>query len=167
MTGRTYISDNGTNSGMARGLSPVVGVVVLVALAVLLSASIGVMAPTLGSEPPPSATLTTTVDADTGRIAITHRGGETLTVSELEVLVEIDGNELHHQPPVPFFSARGFVSGPTGPFNSASDDAWRAGETAAVRIAGTNEPGLSRDVSVTVRLVIEGAVVYEETVSAD
>lgn len=150
---------------MDRGLSPVVGVVLLVALAVLLSASIGLMAPTLGSEPPPTTSLTTTVDEENGRIAITHRGGETLRVSDLEVVVEIDGRELRHQPPVPFFSAKGFESGPSGPFNTASDDDWRAGETAAFRIAGTNEPTLSGDARVTVRIVVEQAVIYEETVA--
>lgn len=150
---------------MDRGLSPVIGVMLLVALAVLLSASIGLMAPTLGSEPPPTATLTTAVDDENNRIAITHRGGETLRVSNLEVVVEIDGHKLRHQPPVPFFSAKGFESGPTGPFNSASDGSWRAGETAAFRIAGTNEPTLGPDSSVTVRLVVEHAVIYEETVT--
>jgi hypothetical protein len=69
--------------------------------------------------------------------------------------VRIDGEPLAKQPPVPFFAAAGFESGPTGPFNAATDGTWRAGQTAAIRIASTNSPQLSDGAVVTVRIYTE------------
>jgi flagellin-like protein len=149
-----------------RGTAPVVGVVVLVFVAVVLAAAVGTVVTTTTAERPPTARLSLTADASADRIALTHEGGETLHVSELDVRIEIDGTALAHQPPVPFFASEGFESGPTGPFNNASDGRWQAGDTAAVRLAATNAPALAADATVTVVVSTEGAVIFEETVRA-
>ena len=138
---------------MSRGLSPVVGTVLLVALTVGLAATVGAMA--LGTETPdpaPHVRLTLSADAATDRIAITHEGGDPVPVEALRVEVAVDGEPLARQPPVPFFAAEGFRSGPTGPFNSATDGPWLAGETAGFRLAGTNEPSLEPGARVVVEL---------------
>ena len=74
------------------------------------------------------------------RVELAHRGGAPLDVRELTVRLYVDGTPVARQPPVPFFSARGFVSGPTGPFNPAADPRWSPGETATLVVAATNDP---------------------------
>jgi len=145
---------------MARAVAPVVGVVLLVFLTVVLSASvaIAVRGPDHAPEPPPVASFAGEADADSDRVTLIHRGGDTIQVPEVTIHVEIDGEELAHQPPVPFFAAEGFESGPTGPFNSAADGRWRAGERASFAIAGTNDPQLESGADVSVTIATDGAV---------
>lgn len=138
-----------------------VGVVLLAALSVALVAGVGasLFAAAAPPEPPPAASLSLAADGDA--LTFVHRGGDSLDVRELDVRVTVDGTELARQPPVPFFSARGFRPGPTGPFNVASDPTWRAGEAATLRVAGTNEPQLRPGAYVEVTLSIRGYVVAE------
>lgn len=135
---------------MTRAASSVVGVVVLVGVTVLVAASVGTVATVDPGGTVPLAHLTLSADAGSDRVALTHEGGETLDVAALSVTVSVDGTDLAHQPPVPFFAATGFESGPTGPFNVASDDDWSAGETAGFRLASTNDPQLSEGARVEV-----------------
>ncbi|WP_254536562.1 type IV pilin [Halomarina litorea] len=132
--------------------------VLLVALVVLLAAGVGTT--TLAVEPPdPPPAAAFDVDADaSGRIAVTYLAGDPLPVEDLSVRVRVDGSPIAHQPPVPFFAARGFESGPTGPFNSAWGGSWEPGATGAFSIAGTNTP-LSEGSVVEVRIVVDGSVV--------
>lgn len=139
--------------GSARAVSQLVGMALFVALTVVVAGVVG--AATLQArpaEPGPRAALTLAVDAGTDRLALAHEGGDQLAVADLRVRVSVDGVPLAHQPPVPFFVARGFRAGPTGPFNVASDGIWSAGETAGVRVASTNEPTLEPGVAVRVRI---------------
>ena len=144
---------------MSRGVSSVVGVVLFVGLTVVLAATVGAVVAVDGPETVPSARLTLTADAATDRITLTHEGGETLAVDALDCTVRIDGTPLVHQPPIPFFAARGFESGPTGPFNPASEGTWSAGETASFRLATTNHPRLSTNTRVEVTIATESGVV--------
>ncbi|WP_424017210.1 type IV pilin [Halorientalis pallida] len=141
-----------------RALSSVVGVVLLLAVAVLTAAAVGVTA--LGAAPPDTgptrAAFELRADADADRLTLLHRGGDPIAVSALRVRVRIDGRPLAHQPPVPFFAATGFESGPTGPFNTAADGEWQAGERASVRLAGTNDPEIAPGSQVTVELYLDG-----------
>lgn len=128
-----------------RAASSAVAVVLLVAVAVLAAALVG--SATLAAAPDgtadvPRVHLTASADAGSDRVSLTHRSGDALAVDDLRVVVSVDGQRLAHQPPVPFFAARGFAAGPTGPFNVATDDRWTAGETASFEIAATN----SRDI---------------------
>lgn len=153
---------------MNRGTSPVVGTTILVGLTVLLAVGVGATA--LDAVPSPSSArpvaVSATVAADTGHIAFVYRGGPPLDVRDLAILISIDGVALAHQPPVPFFSAAGFRPGPTGPFNSASDPVWRAGERASLRLAGTNVPTLSPGSTVTIRLATDERVLARIEVTA-
>lgn len=151
---------------MDRAVSPVVGVALLAFLTVLLALSVGTALPSLSSEPPPTARLTLSADASADRVALTHHAGDPLSVSELRVTVRIDGTPLTRQPPVPFFAAVGFRSGPTGPFNTASPDDWRAGQTAGFRIASTNYPTIDRGATVAVTVATDRTVLLETTTEA-
>ncbi len=142
-----------------RAVTPVVGTALLLAVTLVLASVVVVGVYETPPTEAPRASFAATADADTGRITVTHTGGETVDVGTLRVVVEVDGTRLAHQPPVPFFSARGFAPGPTGPFNTAADPTWTAGETASVRIAGTNRPTLSPDSRVVVTFYSEELVV--------
>ncbi|TKX53986.1 MULTISPECIES: type IV pilin [Halorubrum] len=135
-------------------MAPVAGVL-LIAITVVLAggvatAALGGPSPTV----PPSAVLSLSATDD--RIAIDHRGGDPIDVAAVTIRVSVDGEPLDSQPPVPFFSAAGFHPGPTGPFNAASDDTWRVGQTASFRVAGTNDPTLAPGKTVTVRITTDG-----------
>ena len=145
---------------MGRATSPVVGVALLIALTVLAATAVGTAAFALDPpSPAPTASFSLSVDADSDRLTLSHRGGDSLSIEDLRLLVEVDGAALDHQPPVPFFAAEGFRSGPTGPFNSADDGSWTAGERGTVRLATTNAPRPERGDPVTVRIVVDDAVV--------
>lgn len=152
-----------------RAAASSIGVVLLVLAAVALSATVGaatlstagVTQPGAGPQDPstaeprsaPVAAVIGLTVAD-GTITLTHRGGDTLDVRRLRVVIRVDGSRMRHQPPVPFFAARGFVSGPTGPFNPASDHAWSAGESTTLRPAGTNRPQVRPGSTVEVTLFV-------------
>jgi len=151
-----------------RAVSPVLGSILLVALTVSLAAVVGgtVLSGAVPTEPPPRATLDCRADAAADRVTCVHGGGDRLDVRDLEVHITVDGEPLAHQPPVPFFAARGFHAGPTGPFNSAADSNWSAGESAAVRLAGTNRPGLTPDARVGVTVMAGDHVVVRARATA-
>lgn len=159
-------SEGSATAAGTRGVSPVLGTILLVGVTVVLALSVGAVLTSQDLDETPSASLSLSVENESERIALTHEGGDALDVSALDLTVEIDGTELDHQPPVPFFAADGFRAGPTGPFNSKSPDRWRAGERAGVRLADTNNPSLTGDSEVTVSLAVDGAVICEETATA-
>jgi hypothetical protein len=109
----------------------------------------------------PRAVIDLRLDADENRITLVHRGGDALDVTALSMRVRIDGTALDAQPPVPFFSADGFRPGPSGPFNSAADRRWTAGETASFALAETNDPLLSAGSTVSVVISVDGNAVAE------
>jgi hypothetical protein len=137
-----------SNRAMTRGGAPVA-----LAVAVVVAVAVGGVA--LGALPSdrPTAAVTLVVDPGSDRLTLAHRGGDPLDVRRLRLRVRVDDRPLDHQPPVPFFAARGFRSGPTGPFNARSDPRWRPGERASLRLAGTNAPLVDPGdrVAVTVR----------------
>ncbi|WEL16387.1 MULTISPECIES: type IV pilin [unclassified Halorhabdus] len=151
-----------------RAVSPVVGIVLVVALTVLLAATVGTMA--LGTTTPdPGATvqLSANADAASDAVALTHEGGDALDPAAIDVNIAIDGTDLTHQPPVPFFAATGFVSGPTGAFNSKTTGPWTAGETARLELASTNNPLLTDGATVTVTVTEETNVLARLETTAE
>ncbi|WP_225335177.1 type IV pilin [Halomicrobium urmianum] len=151
----------------SRAVAPVVAACTLVAVTTLLA--VGIATAALAFQPPAepaSASVSLSADEGPDRIALVHRGGAVLNASRLSVTVMVGGDPLARQPPVPFFAARGFRSGPTGPFNRAAPDRWAAGERATLRLASTNEPLIDSGDEVTVRLARDGTTVAVATARA-
>lgn len=141
-----------------RGVSPVVGAVCLTAVTAVLAAVVRTAA--LGATPqastPPAMSASFGATAEPAcEVTLVHRGGDSIDPEAIELFVRIWNESLEWQPPVPFFSARGFESGPTGAFNSATTDTWEAGETASFRVAGTNAPKLRASETVAVRISVD------------
>ena len=136
---------------MSRATSPVVGVALLLAVTVTAATAVGTVAVSLDApSATPSASLSLTADADANRLQFRHRGGQTVDTRSLRLVVTVDGERLDHQPSIPFFAQKGFQSGPTGPFNTATSPRWEAGERAGFEIAATNAPRLDSGDRVTV-----------------
>ena len=150
----------------SRAVSPVVGIVLLIVCTFVLGGVVALSAATAPAAPPPSARVAVAADAGDDRIALTHRGGDTLDVRDISLEVTVAGEPLDRQPPVPFFSTPGFRPGPTGPFNRAADSAWRAGETASLRIAATNDPAIDPGDRVRVVVYADGGRVVTATTTA-
>ncbi|WP_435196528.1 type IV pilin [Natronomonas sp. EA1] len=148
-----------------RGVSPVIGVVSLLAVTVTLAGVVGAGALSFAPPAAPAqATFDVSADAAQDTISVTHAGGDTLDAGSLAVNIRIDDEPLRHQPPVPFVGARGFRGAPSGPFNRADDGVWTAGETATLRLAGTNAPLVESGSTVEIRIYAgETLVVVAET----
>jgi len=147
-----------------RATIPVIGTVLLVALTVVVGLAITSALLGVGStaEPTPTAAIELSVDGNT--LTFSHEHGEPLDVTALSVRIAVDGEPLDEQPPVPFFAASGFESGPTGPFNPSGSTEWTAGEQAALTVADTNEPTLDSGSRVSVQITTDdGAVLQTET----
>nr|WP_243641415.1 type IV pilin N-terminal domain-containing protein [Natrarchaeobius halalkaliphilus] len=141
----------------SRALSPVVGVVALVAITVCLAAivAVGAASLSLGSTAP-TAAFDLSVDGDENEIVIEHVAGESLDVRELSIVVAVDDTRLSEQPPVPFVGANGFEGTPSGPFNERSDPTWHSGEHASLTVARNNDPSPNSGDSVSVSLSVDG-----------
>lgn len=151
-----------------RGVSPVIGVVLLVGLTILLAgvAAGGLLAAD-SPDPRPTVAVDASADPTTNTVTLRHVRGDALDPSALSLQIAVNGTELEEQPPIPFFSAHGFVPGPTGPFNPETDSEWTAGETGTVRIASTNEPaGIEAGGRVELTLSHGDHVLVETTVTA-
>jgi FlaG/FlaF family flagellin (archaellin) len=159
------LSDDSRDAS-SRAITPVAEVLLL-ALTVGLAAATAGAVLELGDVDDRSPQASLSLVVDDRMLAISHRGGDELDVRDLRVVVAVDGEPLVHQPPVPFFSAEGYRPGPTGPFNSATDPRWTAGETATLRVAGTNQPALAAGNVATVRLFVDGRPVAELRATVD
>ena len=140
-----------------RAVSPALGAVVLVGITVATAAVLGTALlgqATALTAAPPTASFDAAAEGD--RITLSHEGGDAVDVRALRIEIGVDGESLTHQPPVPFFAAEGFHGGPSGAFNPETDDEWAVGETATLRVAGTNDPALEPGAQVTVELFYGG-----------
>ena len=151
---------------MTRAISPVVAAPILVGVTVVLATVVGAVA--LEFTPPEPAdhrVLSANASTD-GTIRVVHETGSEIDLQGASVVIAVDGEKLDHQPPVPFFSATGFHPGPTGTFNVATDSVLEPGDTASLRVAGTNDPDLVAGATVTIRVVEDGmqVAVVETTV---
>ena len=153
--------------GGCRGVSPVVGVVLLVAITVCLVAVVAAGVGAWSLEPAGStAAFALDVDADRNAVTIEHVAGDPVDVAQLTVWVEVNGEPLADQPPVPFVGAEGFYGTPEGPFNAETTSRWEPGERAAFRIAETNAPTVEAGDEVVVRLAVDGRTIAELSATA-
>lgn len=151
-----------------RALSPVVGTVLVVALTVLSAGIVGSMLVTSSPDTAgPTARLTVTAEAGVDRISLRHRGGEAINPDLLRLRIRINGQPLDEQPPIPFFAAEGFISGPTGPFNLATRGNWTAGETGSLRLATTNAPLIDPGDRVAVDVYADGQMIARLSTTAE
>nr|WP_049904435.1 type IV pilin N-terminal domain-containing protein [Natrialba asiatica] len=145
-----------------RAVSPVVGIVALLAVTVCLVAVLTAGIATWSIDSPvPTAAFELQADSDEGTIALEHEAGEDIDIEQLSLTVAIEGTELANQPPVPFVGADGFRGTPDGPFNARSDPVWQVGEQAGLTVAGTNAPALDSGDTVTVTLAFDGKLLAE------
>lgn len=149
---------------MSRATVPVLGAVLLVGVTVLLA--VALLVATTGfalPQPTDHVVLEVTADAATGQVTLVHDGGPPEDVRTLRLRVEVDGQPLAEQPPVPFYAAAGFNGFPTGPFNPAADPTWSAGEAASFQVAGTNDPPLERGATLAVTVFRDGRPIARAT----
>ncbi|SNR34837.1 type IV pilin [Halorubrum vacuolatum] len=158
--GRTERTESTASPGSgvgSRAIAPI-GVVLLLAIGTVLAGTVATAAFGATTAVPDGSPTTVAIDAtaERDRITLTHRAGDPIDVRDLEVRIRVDDEPLARQPPVPFFSAIGFRSGPTGPFNAASDPDWVAGESASVGVAETNAPRVTPGRTVEIELLVDG-----------
>lgn len=148
-----------------RADASVLAVVLLVGATALGAVTVAAALPDGPPDMPARALLSLSVDPGTDRIAIRHEGGDALEPAAVGLHVTVDGDPIAHQPPVPFFAATGFISGPTGPFNSATKGEWTAGEVGSLRLASTNTE-IPLGGTVRVRVSVRGRTVAALTTTA-
>lgn len=138
---------------MSRGISPVIGVVLLAACTVLLSVTVGAMAFAYEpSEPSSPVVLSGEADAERNEITLILERGDSLDVRDLSLVISVEGEALEDQPTVPAYTQSGFHGFPTGPFNPSSEPTWNHGQSASVTIATTNGPLPESGSTVEVRI---------------
>ena len=158
--------DRWTSPSQSRATTAAIGVVLLIGVTVVVSVTVGttLVGGTVDStaEPTPSAVIELSADGETLRFSHTH--GDQLAVETITIRISVDGEPLEFQPPVPFFAAEGFESGPTGPFNPSGETEWRVGEQASLTIAATNSPQPAPGDTVSVRIqTTDGLIAETET----
>lgn len=119
--GRQLADASARASRADRGVSPVVGAVLMVGITVILAAAIGAMVLDMGTtaEPAPQASLSATVDAGTDELTLTHRGGDGLPSTRIRLVVTGDDDRI--------------VLGPASP-----PTVLRVGGTVTVDVAAAN-----------------------------
>lgn len=138
-----------------RAIAPVLGVVLLVVLAAALAGTVAVyLLVGDGTDPPPTAAISATVDVESDEFRFVHEGGDVIDVDDLTIVITVDGEPLTHQPPVPFVGGAGFWGSPSGAFNDAGSTEWSPGERATFTMACTNEPKVTRGSIVHIELVV-------------
>ncbi|OVE85244.1 type IV pilin [Natronolimnobius baerhuensis] len=144
----------------SRAISPVVGVVTLLAITVCLAVTVAILVTGWTvPNPTPTAAFELQADGDAGTLTIEHVAGESVDVRDLSLTVLINDTPLSSQPSVPFAGKKGYYGFPAGPFNEQADPNWHAGERAELTIASTNNPTLESGDLVTVTLVVGETVI--------
>ena len=79
-----------SDSDDSRAVSPVIGVILMVAITVILAAVIGTFVLGLGDsvESAPQASFNFDYDDSTGNVTVTHRGGDTVNANGTEIRVD-------------------------------------------------------------------------------
>ena len=71
-----------------RAVSPVIGVILMVAITVILAAVIGAFVLGLGGDVDETPQASLTFELDDGNVTIEHRGGDTLDGDDLNIIVD-------------------------------------------------------------------------------
>lgn len=169
---RTHRSD--TTDGDERGVSPVNGVILMVAITVILAAVIGTYVLDLGQsagDGPPRASLAVSANANADNVTIDHLGGDALDASVTRIAIEktnASGTEsaTYRAPTGSSVLAVGGEARITMGTTSDGVD-WPAGGELEYTNAADEFANLAPGDRVTVTLVdVEGQrVIYETTVT--
>jgi flagellin-like protein len=118
-----------------RGVSPVIGVILMVAITVILAAVIGAFVLGLGdqvSTNAPQATIGFSFDSDTN-VTLTHEGGDNIEKSEIEI--SVGGS--------PLYDGSGFNN--TNTDNATRSDTWSStistGDELTIPVDGQDTTG--------------------------
>jgi flagellin-like protein len=144
-----------------RAVSPVIGVVLIVAVTVVLAAVVGAFAVGVSGQTNDAPQAAITAERTGNELTLTHHSGDPLDVNELTVRIFVDGEPLEKQPDVPATAGmEGFNGIPSGAFHASKNNTWTAGETTSLTIASTtNSPQPSAGSQVTVKIYSEGKAV--------
>ena len=120
-----------SDSDDSRAVSPVIGVILMVAITVILAAVIGTFVLGLGDqvESAPQASFNFDLDEDANEIQISHRGGDSIDVSNIEL--RIGGTQ---------------VSSGNENLDSVSGSTINAGTTVTVSDLGSDDAGETLDI---------------------
>ena len=102
-----------------RGVSPVIGVILMVAITVILAAVIGTFVLGLGSNVgnnAPSATFDWDYDSGTENLTVTHQGGDALDNSTINITSTPSTSDVT--------------------YSGLGDDRWTAGDSATLNFTG-------------------------------
>ena len=124
-----------------RAVSPVIGVILMVAITVILAAVIGTFVLGLGDslgDSQPTAQLNAEIDYDSENVTIEHSGGDSIEADELRVIVDINDTTLES--------------------NSNYANRFSVGDTITGQIAdGTGAGGPAADSEVRIRVIHESS----------
>lgn len=134
----TRTTRQGRQSGNDRAVSPVIGVILMVAVTVVLAAAIGTFVLDLGgvaATTPPMASVSVTADPVSDTLTVYHRGGDRLDASRTRVVLRNESaDEITIWQPTADRailavggSATVNVSGETIEWNGEGDDDYLAG----------------------------------------
>lgn len=156
------------------GASPVIGVILLVALTLILAAAIfSASVPVIAFDRAPTARISIDeVDPSTEKVVVVHGGGDSFNISEVKVLTYIDGELLKYpleREPGQTGYYFGDIDDPGPIYKWSSDKAWDVGDACKFQVASTNSPSdIEPGDSVSVKVVHEpsGSLIAESTYTA-
>ena len=134
-----------------KAVSPVIGVILMVAITVILAAVIGTFVLGLGdsiSDTTPSASISGEIDTD-GNATFTHQSGQNIDVDNLRI------------------SDTGGTFEEDSLFVTGEDDRFSSGDRATVENSVENSTAVSEDGSETVRLVFDSGSTSSTLASID
>lgn len=156
-----------------RGITPVIGAVLMITITVLLAAVVGTL--TLGYGPellsdPPQASFSVSFDTEADQILIEHLSGDQIDSQSTRLVVEVDGTEAIFDPTSSstLLTVSGTAVIDTDDASDPDDDVdWDGDgtdETYEPRAGGDVLPPLAEGDTVTVQLVdVDEDLVFFET----
>lgn len=144
----------------SRGIAPVIGVVGMLAVVTVLGGVVAATVPgNVDDDSVEIVSLELDVEAENNRFIFHHNGGQTITVSELNLYISIEGDSTPNQ--VNLETGGGVKGFPKGGFHSSSD-LWRPGEMSTFDLADNNGGDeIERGTEITVRLYLEDQFLAE------
>lgn len=140
-----------------RGVAPVVGVAIILVMTLLLVGAVYALVPTSPPTDTPRTTFEGTFAVDDRSITLTHTGGDTVSLQELNIRITVDDEALTHQPPdLPYYNPEGFDGFASGPLNPSTPDQWEPGEVATIWLDENNAPLPGPEAVVTVEFFVDG-----------